>query len=640
MEKTISEKDELAQRVKELEAIAELSNAIANILDLKELLQTVLVWTKDNFDLYMVNIALLDDTGKNLIPFLGDNDAINENELDFQSDVPPIPMIAEPSLCARVARERKGIVVNDALNHPDFMPHPLLPKTRSELVLPMIVADELIGILDVQSVELNRFTDADVRMFITLTAQFGISIQNVRAYQLSERRATELTILNEMSRSLNTTEGIDALLTLFYKYASRLIDTTNFYVAFYEPDQTGLGEIVFPLDVENGVMSRWQSRRKFGNYLTEYIIKTQQSLLLKTDVQAEIDRIGIDIPEASSKSWLGVPMIVSDVVTGVVCVQSTTTPNLFNEDSLRLLVSMANQVSLALENGRLFAEVTEHSKQLEDKVAQRTIELRQANEQLRTEIADRIEAEKSLQVYAKELERSNNELQNFAYVVSHDLQEPLRKITAFGSRLQERYIDVLDERGNMYLERMSSAASRMQNLITDLLALSRVATHMEPFATIDLRAILAGVLADLEVRIEETNAIVEADSLLKIEADPTQIRQLLQNLIGNSLKFRRPDVPPIVRLESQIVDVQEREMCKLMVHDNGVGIEPQFLERIFEVFERVDVRQDIEGSGVGLTICRRIVERHQGSIYVESVPNVGTTFVVLLPVKQGLGAGE
>jgi signal transduction histidine kinase len=637
MEKVTNEKDELAQRVKELEAIAALSDAIANILDLEELLQTVLVWTTETFDLYLVNIALLDDSGENLIPFLRENGTINESGLDFSSDVPPIPVNAEPSLCARVARERKRIVVNDALNHPDFMPHPLLPQTRSELVLPMIVADELIGILDVQSTELDRFTEADVRMFITLTSQFGIAIQNVRAYQLSERRAAELTILNEMSRSLNTTGSIDALLMTFYRYASRLIDTTNFYVAFYEPEETEEGEIVFALDVEEGKVRHWYNRRHFSNRLTEYIIKTKQSLLVPSNITAVFPQLGVDNIRTRCKSWLGVPMIVSDVVTGVVCVQSYTTPNLYNEDSLRLLVSMTNQVSLAIENARLFAQVKEHSNQLEVEVARRTVELSQANDQLRTEITDRIEAEKVLQIYAKELERSNNELQNFAYVVSHDLQEPLRKITSFGSRIQERYADVLDERGQMYLERMSSAASRMQSLISDLLGLSRVTTHMEPFVPIDLRAILAGVLADLEVHIDETGGVVEAEGLPKIEADPTQMRQLLQNLIVNALKYMRTGVPPVVHIKGEVVLKEGREMCQIRVQDNGIGIEAHYLERIFEVFERVDVRREIEGTGVGLTICRKIVERHQGSIRVESVPNEGTTFIVLLPVRQGTG---
>lgn len=640
MENVINEKEELAQRVKELEALAALSDAIANILDLQELLQTVLVWTTETFNLYLVNIALLDDSGENLIPFLGKNGAINESGLDFTSDVPPIPMNAEPSLCARVARERSRIVVNDALNHPDFMPHPLLPETRSELVLPMIVADELIGVLDVQSKELNRFTEADVRMFITLTSQFGIAIQNVRAYQLSERRAAELTILNEMSRSLNTSEGIDALLMTFYRYASRLINTTNFYVAFYEPEETERGEVVFALDVKGGEIHYWHNRRHFSNRLTEYVIKTKQSLLVPGNTTAVFKKIGIDNKNPRCKSWLGVPMIVSDVVTGVVCVQSYTTPNLFDEDSLRLLVSMTNQVSLAIENARLFAEIKDHSEQLEVKVARRTMELSQANQQLRTEIADRIEAEESLKVYARELERSNNELQNFAYIVSHDLQEPLRKITTFGSRMQDRYDNVLDKRGQMYLERMSSAAGRMQNLISDLLGLSRVTTHLEPFATIDLRAILAGVLADLEVRIEETGAVVAAEGLPKIEADPTQMRQLLQNLIGNSLKFTRPGVPPIIHIEGDVIEQNGREMCRIKVRDNGIGIEAQYLERIFEVFERVDVRRDdIEGSGVGLTICRKIVERHQGYIHAESMVNEGTTFIVLLPVEQGSGDG-
>jgi light-regulated signal transduction histidine kinase (bacteriophytochrome) len=327
-------------------------------------------------------------------------------------------------------------------------------------------------------------------------------------------------------------------------------------------------------------------------------------------------------------------MMTGGNLTGVISVQSLTTPHAFNEDSLRLLVSMSNQISLAIENARLFTKVQDQARNLEIEVAYRTAKLTQANRQLITEVAERMHAEKTLKEYAAELERSNQELENFARVASHDLQEPLRKITAFGDRLQQKHAAQLDERGVDYLQRMQSAANRMQQLITDLLALSRVTTTREPFAVVALNEIAKEVLLDLEVRIEQTKATVEVGDLPEVEADPMQIRQLLQNLIGNALKFSRTNVSPVIKVTSQPVEKSGIQMCQLAVTDNGIGIEEQYLDRIFEVFNRLHTRSEVEGSGVGLAICRRIVERHRGTISVSSVPDEGTTFTVLLPCQQ------
>ena len=244
--------------------------------------------------------------------------------------------------------------------------------------------------------------------------------------------------------------------------------------------------------------------------------------------------------------------------------------------------------------------------------------------------------ELAIQSYATELERSNHDLQDFAYAASHDLQEPLRKIQTFSGRLQTRYAATLDTRGNDYLNRMQDAASRMQTLIEDLLAYSRVNTHKQPFAVISLQKIMQGVLSDLETRIEDTKATINVHDLPEIEADATQMRQLLQNLVGNALKFHRADVPPIIEVWGEDVTTNSKpdKMCRVYVTDNGIGIEEQFAERIFGVFQRLHGRNEYEGSGVGLAVCRRICERHQGSIKVESKPNAGSTFIIELPLRQ------
>jgi len=269
-----------------------------------------------------------------------------------------------------------------------------------------------------------------------------------------------------------------------------------------------------------------------------------------------------------------------------------------------------------------------------------------AHAALSKEIAERERAQEQLKKTAAELARSNAELEQFAYVASHDLQEPLRKIQAFGDRLQSKCGEGIGERGRDYLERMQNAAQRMQRLINDLLDYSRVTSRAQPFTAVDLDAVIQEVLSDLEVRIEQTKAAVEVGDLPTLEADPRQMQQLLQNLLGNALKFHRPGVPPVVRVFSRSgggeavppgEKTAEDSYCQIIVEDNGIGFEEKYLDRIFKPFQRLHGRSEYEGTGMGLAICHKIVNRHGGHITARSTPEQGTTFIVSLPLKQPQG---
>lgn len=261
------------------------------------------------------------------------------------------------------------------------------------------------------------------------------------------------------------------------------------------------------------------------------------------------------------------------------------------------------------------------------------------------DISERKAAEEKLRVFAAQLERSNQELQDFASVASHDLQEPLRKIQAFAGRLQAKCGDRIGEQGRDYLERMQSAANRMQVLIQDLLTLSRVSSKAQPFVDVDLAQVAREVITDLELRIEQTGALVEIGFLPCIEADPLQMRQLFQNLLSNALKFHKPDQRPEVMVSAKVLEVQDQQVpgaspgddvCQIMVIDNGIGFEGQFAEQIFALFQRLHSRDEYEGTGIGLAVCRKIANRHGGSIVAKSAKDQGSTFIVTLPVKQAL----
>ncbi len=260
-----------------------------------------------------------------------------------------------------------------------------------------------------------------------------------------------------------------------------------------------------------------------------------------------------------------------------------------------------------------------------------------------SDITERREMDEQLRHYSQALQRSNDELQNFASVASHDLQEPLRKVQAFGDRLRARYSKELGDQGRDFLARMLDAANRMQVLIHDLLQLTRVTTRALPFEKCRLDDILRGVLADLEVVISGKGAKVTITGLPTIEADATQMRQLFQNLLVNALKFQLPGARPEVtivgstkaHLGGELPGIPHgAQICEICVQDNGIGFEAQFAEHIFSPFKRLHGRMDFDGSGIGLSVCRKITDRHYGRIVAQSGAGRGATFVITLPIQQ------
>jgi signal transduction histidine kinase len=257
---------------------------------------------------------------------------------------------------------------------------------------------------------------------------------------------------------------------------------------------------------------------------------------------------------------------------------------------------------------------------LEQKVEERTLELQQSNE---------------------ELEAKNHELQQFTSVASHDLKEPLRKIQVFSSIVKEK-LEVNDYANlEEYLRRIIVSGERMSGLINDLLAYSRL-SMLSLFEDANLNKIVHNILLDLEIPIVEKDARVDVDDLPVIQAIPGQIRQLFQNIISNALKFSRPGVPPVVEIRCSIInekriDAPEAEngaFCRLVISDNGIGFDEQYLEKIFTLFQRLNSKEAYEGTGIGLAIAKKIVEKHNGLITARSKENEGATFIIVLPLKQ------
>jgi len=275
-------------------------------------------------------------------------------------------------------------------------------------------------------------------------------------------------------------------------------------------------------------------------------------------------------------------------------------------------------------------ELEKYRNWLEDLVDERTEELLAANENLKNEIAERRHIEKELIEVTASLKRSNAELDHFAHVVSHDLQEPLMLIASFAERLLARYSSSLDERGRNYLDRIKKGTDKLQRLVSALLQMSRVVTATARFELLDMNELILDVLGDLEESINRTGARVEIDTLDDLTGDGVQIRQLFQNLISNALKYHRKNAAPSVSISSRIIG----DFCEISVDDDGIGLKDEDLQKIFEPFVRLRNGDNREGTGMGLTTCKKIAARHGGGITARANSANGATFIVRLPRHQ------
>lgn len=421
---------------------------------------------------------------------------------------------------------------------------------------------------------------------------------------VTERKNSELErqVLFRIMQGISLTERLSDQLQLIHQAVEEVVYAKNFYVALLN-EATGLLHFEFYVDERD----QMPQPRSATDGLTGLVLKQDGPLLLTDKQQLEMMAQGeVQVMGTVSASWLGVPLRTANATIGALVVQSYVDSAAYGPKDVELLMSVAGQIAITIQRER---------------------------------------AQERLEKTAAMLSQSNRELQDFASVASHDLQEPLRKIQAFGDRLRRKCEAQLSDDGNDYLERMLNAAHRMQTLINDLLTFSRVTTKAQPFSKVDLAVVAREVLSDLEVRIEQSGGTIELSELPVIDADPLQMRQLLQNLIANALKFRKSDEPPVVKIFAQShsphadrATLASSGVWQISVEDNGIGFDEKYLDRIFTVFQRLHGRNAYEGTGVGLAVCRRIVERHSGSITARSQLGRGTTFIVKLPANQHKGA--
>ncbi|MGB3223092.1 MAG: ATP-binding protein [Desulforhopalus sp.] len=343
--------------------------------------------------------------------------------------------------------------------------------------------------------------------------------------------------------------------------------------------------------------------RKYESEMIKHsVIAVEKNLPVAIDDVKKDDRVNLQFVEPLGiKSLLDFPLITKKKFLGDVVFHYHTKPTSFSDAHIDFAGKLASSLASALENAFLFKE------------------LKSSEEALR-------KSENQLKLTVKEIERSNKELQKFADVVAHDLHEPLRTVSSFIDLLASRYKGNLDEKADRYIAFALEGVDRMSKMISGLAAYARIGTHNREFTPVNLEVILKQVKDGLNKSIEESNTVITHDPLPQIDGDEYQLAQLFQNLIGNAIKFRKKDIPPRIHISSE----RKENEWLFGVQDNGFGISPEFHDRIFVIFQRLHTRDEFAGTGLGLSVCRKIVVRHGGRIWVESQPEKGSTFYFTL----------
>jgi len=486
----------------------------------------------------------------------------------------------------QVFRSGEPLVVND-VESGDIREEIRREGTRALVWVPLKVRGVIVGIMNVSTTRSAPFEPRDVELLKATGNVIGVSLENARLFREAEQRNHQLqslyAVASAAARSLDT--GVLMQVALETTIEILGVDAGRFYVI---DEQSGR----LRLAAHHGIPEHELAR------IAEYAmgegivgrIATESRPLMFSDIESDPSYLSVARGAIGQRlgfrSAGGLPITVKDRTVGVVYVYGRRVRE-FSTRDIELFSAIGAQIGFALENSRLFGELSNK---------------------------------------AAELERSNSELQNFAYIASHDLQEPLRMVASYMQLLSRRYKGKLDSDADEFIRFAVDGAQRMQSLINALLSYSRVGTQGKAFELTDCEKVLDGTLASLKKAIEESDAEITRGALPTVMGDPAQLGQLFQNLIGNAIKFRNHGRPAV-----RIAAERRGKEWLFSVADNGIGIDAKYAERVFVMFQRLHSKDDYPGTGIGLAVCKKIVERHGGKIWVESVPGAGSRFYFTIP---------
>ena len=477
-------------------------------------------------------------------------------------------------------------------------------------VIPILHPGRLLGSFNVASFIADEIPETSRRLLETIVAQVGNAISHLQAEEEISQRTAQLDALNRLGAALASTLDLTRVYQIAYEHLAKLVDTDGFAITLYDPAVHQLrvsfvisdGEVLdlSPFPVLSLPVEAPGGRARAISTKTPEIVIDQRAAAAAARGEKAIT-VG---KQPLSAAY--VPMVVNGQVTGLLETQSVRL-NAYGPSEVALLGPAANQIGLAIENARLY-------------------------EAMQRELGERTRIEGSLEETLVELQRSNADLEQFAYVASHDLQEPLRMVGSFVQLLGDRYRGQLDADADDFIGFAVEGATRMRQLINDLLEYSRVNRVSRPFGPTDVEAVLARALRNLEFLTGDTGLIITHDPLPTVTADASQLTQVFQNLLDNAIKFHGVEPPRVHITARQTSEGSETsKVWEFSVRDNGIGIDPEYQERIFGVFSRLHTRDRYSGNGIGLAICKKVIERHGGRMWVESALGAGATFYFTIP---------
>lgn len=580
--------DQTEKRAADLQTVSEVSVEASTSLDPTQLLESVSNLVVERFDLYHAHVYLLDDKGERARLAAGARDAGHRMVAAGHGILVNNPT----SLVARAVRTRETVVVNDVRTVLDFLPNPLLPKTRSEMALPMIAGGRVIGVLDVQSDEVNRFSDEDVAIQSTLASQIAVSVQNARLFSEATLEADRRTLLFELGRQLSQTLDPGTIAQIAVDNLAPLLDISD------------VG--VYRLDAEKEVITQMAGYGSVGSTMVGISIPLASNPSAaraianrKPEIESDITTAGPEYELARSMGFTAamvMPVFMADQVLGLLFMAETRGPRTFSDAEIQLANSVANQVGVALQNAFLYSEQVNVADQLRQ--------------------VDRLKSE-------------------FLASMSHELRTPLNSIIGYAEVLLDGIDGELTDDMLEDVTAIHGSGKHLLNLINDILDLAKIeAGHMDlmcepvvlkPFVQnlfTTSKVLLMGKSVELLTDID--------DNLPELWADSLRLRQVISNLISNAIKFTQEGS---ITVQARLHEA-DPNMVRISVIDTGIGISEEALAIVFDRFRQVDqgATRRVGGTGLGLAITKQLINMHGGDIWVESEPGVGSVFSFTLPI--------
>ena len=605
MTERLAAEETIRRRAIELQTVAEVGTEAASSLNPTELLANVANQTKERFGLYHVHVYLLDETGQDLLLSAGAGEAGRQMVKAGHH----IPLAREASLVARSARTRQAVVVNDVTAAADFLPNPLLPRTASEMAIPLIVGERVIGVLDVQSEIKGHFTGEDIAIQTTLASQIAVSVENARLFSESiaaeesiRRRATELQTVAEVGTEAASSLDSNKLLV-------NVANLTKERFGLYHAHIYLLDEAGQSLRLAAGAGQAGQQMVNAGHR----IALTREASIVATAARTgeavianDVTQVPLFLPNPMlprTRAEMAIPLIIGDRVTGVLDVQSDEV-NRFTDQDKAVMGILASQIAVSVDNARLFADQVQTTERLRE--------------------VDRLKSE-------------------FLASMSHELRTPLNSIIGYAEVLLDGIDGDLTDDMQEDVGAIHGSGKHLLNLINDILDLAKIEAGQMDLVPepIELRPVIDDAVSTVRVLVKDrpVQFVIDAqDDLPQVNADALRLRQIINNLLTNATKFtEKGDITLSVARSTD-----DPAMVLITVKDSGIGIAPEKLPVIFDRFRQVDQSHTRRagGTGLGLAITRQLVQMHGGDLWAESEPGQGSTFFFTLPIVVEPAAAE